>query len=384
MISLEEALALVAEHAVPLRSDTVALVDAVGRTLSEDIAARFDQPPRAVSVMDGYAVRHADAAPDAALQVIGESKAGTGFAGSVGPGQTVRIFTGAPLPDGADRVVMQENIERAGDTARVMEATGPDFVRAQGSDFARGDVLGSRDTRIRPGHVMALSAAGHAAVPVRAALRIGILRGGDELVPAGRVRGPDQIVDANGPGLVALLRNWGHEAVDLGIVRDDPAAIRKAVEAALDSVDILLPVGGASVGDHDHMQAVLTSLGAKPVFSKVAVKPGKPVWLSRRGDARVLGLPGNPGSAWVCAHVFLAGLLGQPRAVATLPLGAAVAKGGRRAEYLRAVLRDGRLYPVGSQDSGLTRTIALADALILRRVGAEPEREGALVQALLV
>ena len=382
MISLKEALSLVAEHAVLVRAETVALVDAVGRVLAEDAVARFDQPPRAVSVMDGYAVRKADVAPGAELRVVGEAKAGTGFAGTVGPGEAARIFTGAVVPGGADRVVMQENVERLGDTARITEATGPDFVRARGSDFREGEVLVTARTRLRPGHVMALAAAGYAEVAVGAAVRVGILRGGDELVPAGGERGPDRIVDANGPGLMALLRSWGHAPVDLGIVRDDPEEIRARIEGALGEVDVLMPVGGASVGEHDHMQRVLADLGAEPVFSKVAVKPGKPVWLSRLGKARVLGLPGNPGSAWVCAHVFLAELLRDPRPVTTLPLGAALPEGGRRAEYLRAVVRNGQLYPVGTQDSGLTRTIAEADALVFHMAEVPASRRGDVLRCI--
>ena len=384
MIALEEALALTCEHALAPASETLSLADAVGRRLTADVAARHSQPPMDVSVMDGYAARAQDIRTGAELNVVGESKAGQGFPGILGPGEAVRIFTGAPVPQGADRVVMQENATRVADTLRIDIADGPAFIRPEGRDFAHGDVLATAGTRLTPGHVTALSAAGHAEVDVRAPLRVGLLRGGDELRPAGTPLAPGQIADANGPGLTALLRSWGHTPVDLGIVPDDPDSIGKNVKAALGTVDVLVPIGGASVGDHDHMQAVMRELGAEPVFSKVAVKPGKPVWLSRLGNVRVLGLPGNPGSAWVCAHIFLVELLGEPLPTTTLPLGADLAAGGGRAEYLRATVRDGRLFPVASQDSGLTRTIARADALIPRAVGAETMTAGQNARAILI
>jgi len=393
LLSAEDATAQLLDGVKALASETVGLDAALGRVLATDLAATRTQPPFPASAMDGYAVRAADAAAeDAKLTMIGTSRAGERFDGALGPGEAVRIFTGAPVPDGADAILIQENAEREGNTVTVTVPVSEGLhVRPAGLDFkkderllAAGLVLGSRG--------IALAASmNYAQVPVRRRPRVAILATGDELVPPGGDPGPDQIISSNSAGIAALVREAGGDPVDLGIAPDDVAAIGDAVARA-DDADILTLIGGASVGDHDLVQKALVQRGMTLDFWRIAMRPGKPLMVGHLQAMRVLGLPGNPVSAMVCGHIFLKplirALLGlTPGPVAqTAILGADMAANDRRQDYVRAELasQDGRTVatPFKRQDSSMMATLARADALIVRPPFAEAAKIGTSVPTI--
>ena len=296
---------------------TVPLREADGRVLACDLVAKRTQPPFPASAMDGYAVRHADIATvPSELTVIGQSAAGHGFSGEVGKGEAVRIFTGAPLAAGADTVVIQENVERLSQTRiRVVEAAGPGrHIRGAGLDFDEGEKLLEAGDRLDAGRLMLAAAMNHATLPVRRRPLVGILATGDELVAPGEEPGPDQIIASNTFGVAAIVEEAGGEVLDLGIAADRRETIQAAVDAAeREEVDVLVTLGGASVGDHDLVQEALTGRGMVLDFWKIAMRPGKPLMFGRLGTRRVLGLPGNPVSSMVCAHLFLRPLVAAPR-----------------------------------------------------------------------
>jgi molybdopterin molybdotransferase len=378
---VDEALAAVLEGVVATEPETVSITAARGRVLAADLRARRTQPPFAAAAMDGWAIRAADAtAPGARLRVAGEAAAGAAFTGTVEPGTCVRIFTGAPLPAGADTVVMQEYTSRDGDTVTFEEvAKRGRHIRAAGVDFHEGDVGPTAGTRLDFTNLGLVAAMNHAEVPVRRRPRIAVLATGDELVPPGATPGPDQIIASNGYAITALIEAVGGEAIDLGIVRDDLDATIAAIRAAFDlGVEVLVTIGGASVGDRDHVHAALAAAGVEFGFWKLAMRPGKPLMFGRRGSARVVGLPGNPSSALVCSLLFLAPLV---RALSGVPdprprqeivaLGRAVAANDARQDYMRAHLvvdADGRLtaVPADQQDSSLLTRFAATDGLLVR------------------
>ncbi len=374
MISVDEALGLIAEHKLTLGQEEIVLQEALGRTLAKDVSSRLTQPPADVSVMDGYALRNAKL--DEQYEIVGESRAGEPFTGEIGAGEAIRIFTGAYLPAGADRVIMQENVNRDGQGISLKDISGPNFIRARGLDFSKGDILIEKDTKIEPSHIMLMAAAGVSRLEVKSCPRIGILRGGDELVPPGTDPAEGQIMDANGPGLIALLQSWGVETIDLGIAKDDLDDILARIEPELDKLDIIIPIGGASVGDYDYMQSAFEALDFKPIFSKVAVKPGKPTWFSKKGKTYVLGLPGNPSSAWVCTHIFLPALIGKTLKTGVETAYIDIPAGGGREEYLRAIIRSDGAEILPKQDSGLIRPLARANALVRRRAGSDKVQSG--------
>jgi len=397
LIAVEEALARILDGAAPLGEERVALPAAAGRVLAEDLAASRGQPPFAASAMDGYAVRGADLGkPPARLKIIGEVPAGAVFSGKVGPGEAARIFTGAPLPRGADTVVIQENTERDGDTVTVMDAAALGAnVRPAGLDFREGDVLLNAGLRLEPRHLALAAAMNHARLPVRRRPRVGVLATGDELVAPGTEPGPGQIVSSNSAGIAALVTRAGGEAVDLGIARDEAAALAAGIGAARKKgVDVLVTLGGASVGDHDLVMRALEAEGLKLDFWRVAMRPGKPLMFGRLAGMRVLGLPGNPVSAIVCGLIFLkpliAALLGLDAAAdgpATALLGAEVAANDRRQDYLRAGLQRNEqgqwvATPFGQQDSSMLALLARADCLIVRPPHAPALKAGASVEIL--
>lgn len=393
LLPVSDALArILASALTPLEAETVALPDALGRRLAADLEARRTQPPCAVSAMDGYAVRAADiAAAPARLRVVGVSAAGRGFAGSVGAGEAARIFTGAPVPEGADTILIQEDA-RAGDggvTALVSEPAGR-YVRRAGLDFAQGDVLLKAGRRMGPAELALAAAMNHAAVSVVRRPRVAILATGDELVPPGSEPGPDQIVASNNFAVGAYARQAGAEVIDLGIAGDDfpalEAAIRRAREAR---ADVLVTLGGASVGDHDLVQTALTREGMELGFWRIAMRPGKPFMHGHIGDMRILGLPGNPVSAIVCAVLFLVPLVRalsgdrEAGADATRPavLGADLPANDQRQDYLRATLsglEDGQpvVTAFTRQDSSMLGILAQAHALIVRPPHAPPAKAG--------
>lgn len=392
MISVDEARATIAAALSPVDAETTPAPRAFGRTLARDITASASHPPSAVSAMDGYAVRAGDLRPGALFRIIGESRAGARANVVLGPDECVRISTGAPLPEGADQVVIQENAQREGAFVRLDDQPAPGrHVRPAGSDFAQGEVLLTRGSVLSPAKVALAAAAGVSAVPVMRRPRVAILATGDELVEPGMPLAEDQIHDSGTPGLSALIFSVGGQPLPLGIARDEPDDIREALASA-EGADLLVTVGGASVGDHDHLRRVFAEEGGALVFEKVRVKPGKPVWFGRIDALPVLGLPGNPVSAMVTARLFLVPairtLLGQPQALATgfetARLAQALPANGSRETFLRGV-RDGRTGTVtalAKQDSAHLAALAAANVLI-RRPPDQPALEtGAEVEIL--
>ncbi len=392
MISLDEALALTTGAVAPLSQERIALTDAAGRVLAEPVVATHESPRANVSMMDGYAVRNDDARVGAVLDVIGTSAAGSSFAGPVGAGQVVRIFTGAAVPEGADRVVIQENVARDGDRMTIVEATGAaSFVRLAGSDFAAGDVVVTAGSRLTPGALVAAAGAGASRVAVTRQPSVVTIATGDELRPVGTaLDDPDHIIDSIAPGLHAMLGSMGADVLDHHLLGDDLLALEAAAASAATQADLVVVTGGASVGARDHARAMFAPLGMELLFSKVAIKPGKPVWLGRVGDTWVMGLPGNPGSALVTARLLLAPLvarlLGQQRPPPlewiALPLGNPIPATGDRETFLRATLSDGKLIPVTNQDSGAQRALGEATRLIRCPAGQGPLAAGTTVRAL--
>jgi molybdopterin molybdotransferase len=382
MISVAEALGRVLEAARPVEAEEVALAAALGRTLAAPVAAGRTQPPFVNSAMDGYALRARDAAkPGARLRIVGESAAGRAFAGEIGAGETARIFTGAPLPPGADAIALQEDARRDGDFV-VIEATAKpgDHVRVVGLDFRDGEPLLPAGRRLSPRDVALIAAANRPTATVRRRPRVAILATGDELRSPGETLAPAQIVASNNYFVAGLAQALGAETTDLGIAPDRPEALAERITAARAArADVLVTLGGASVGDYDLVQKALTDAGMELGFWRIAMRPGKPLMFGRIGAMLALGLPGNPTSSAVCGLLFLAPLL---RALqGDLDAGADVSEPARlavdlpangvRQDYIRAtVARDVAggwvATPLPNQDSSLVRALAQADALILR------------------
>jgi molybdopterin molybdotransferase len=387
---VEEALARVlASVSSPLDEECVELAHAFGRTLARDVVSRRVQPPFASSAMDGYALRAADARTR--LTVVGEAAAGRPFAGRLKPGEAARIFTGAPLPEGADSVAMQEIAQRDGDAVTIGAQAAPgDHVRRRGCDFVEGETLLSAGRRLTARDVALAAAADHPTLAVRRRPRVAILSSGDELVAPGEAYGRAQIVASNAFAVAGVVAAAGGEPLDLGFAPDDPAALAgRLAEARGAKADVLTTIGGASVGDHDLVRNALADAGMALDFWRIAMRPGKPLIHGRLGAMSVLGLPGNPTSATVCAVLFLRplvrALLGDPHAGAdpseTARLAAPLPGNGERRDYLRATLADGAdgetlATPIAAQDSSLVKALARADALLIREPGATPAAAG--------
>lgn len=382
MISVDEALDHLFALVSPLETETVPLSEAGGRVLAADAVARRDQPPFAASAMDGYAARKDEVRPGATLTVIGEAAAGHGFGGPVGPGQCVRIFTGAPVPEGADHVVIQEDVTRTGDTITIGPDAGDNsHVRPAGGDFRIGDRL-SAPRRLSAQDVALLAAMNIPQVEVTRRPTVALISTGDELVMPGEVPGPDQIIASNTFGLKTMLDQMGARPRILPIARDTRASLETAFDLA-QGADLIVTIGGASVGDHDLVGDVAAGLGMERSFYKVAMRPGKPLMAGRMGEAVLLGLPGNPVSAMVCGHVFMAPMirvmlgLGAHRATRkTARLAHDIGAGGPREHYMRAELRDGLITPEPRQDSALLSVLAHANALMIRPAGDGPRQKG--------
>ena len=391
LISVAEAHRLLAEGGAAPKIETVDIAEAQGRILAAPVEAKVSRPPNAVSAMDGYAVRLDDVrSAGASLNVIGEAPAGAPFGKTVKSGEAVRIFTGGEIPAGADHIVIQEDTTREGDTVTCTEGyDAAQFVRPAGMDFREGQPLLPAGIRLGAGELALAAAANHGTVQVRRKLRVGILANGNELKAPGSDLAPGEIVNSNPAGLAALVRDWGGEPVDLGIAADTMEAIRASIEAARD-IDIFLPVGGASVGDHDLMRPAFAAEGFEPVFAKVAVKPGKPTWFSTKGNQRVLGLPGNPASALVCAHLFLQPLLtGAALPLMKAQLAEGLKANGPRKHYMRAevlISADGILLAkaAANQDSSLILPFITSAGLIQRLPGAPELAAGQVVDCLLM
>jgi molybdopterin molybdotransferase len=389
MISVEEARGRILDMLKPTPAEVVALAQAWYRVTARDVVARVTQPPADVSAMDGYALRAADGTAGAGLTVIGAAPAGHPFDGQVGPGQTVRLFTGSVVPAGADAILLQEDATRDGSSVVVNEAVvAGRHIRRAGQDFAAGDVVVPAGRRITARDVGLAAAANHPWLSVRRRPRVAILATGDEIVMPGEPIPPGGIVSSNSHALAALVRAVGGEPTILPIARDEHTEIG-AVADSVTGMDILVTTGGASVGDHDLVIAALQARGMTLDFWQIAMRPGKPLLFGQLGATPVLGLPGNPVSAMVCAILFLlpalsrlAGLPAAPPPVSTAMLGAAVKANDQRADHLRAIVSidpSGRVIatPFPVQDSAMVRRLANADALILRAPHAPALPEGA-------
>ncbi len=386
MLSVEQALERVFTLVSPLETETVPLAEAGGRVLARPVAARRDQPPFSASAMDGYALRAEEARPGASFRVIGESAAGHRFEGRLGAGEAVRIFTGAPLPEGADRVVMQEDTRREGDRIILLDSLGEGRnVRPLGADFTAGSTLDA-PRRLRPADLALIAAMNVAQLPVFRRPTVAFVATGDELVMPGEEPGPDQIIASNGFGLAQMAREAGAEARMLPIARDSADSLRATLELALDA-DMIVTIGGASVGDHDIVGEVAASMGMKQSFYKVAMRPGKPLMAGTLAGKAMLGLPGNPVSSMVCGHIFmlpaLRVMMGLPAAPAprrSAPLAAPLPANGPREHYMRARLTPGGIEAFDRQDSALLSVLARADALLVRPPGDGPRAAGEMVE----
>jgi molybdopterin molybdotransferase len=373
-----------------LAGDFVSIYEAGNRVLAEDLKAKLTQPPFDAAAMDGYAVRAVDVASvPIGLKVIGSSAAGHGFAGKLRPMEAVRIFTGAPLPDGASTIVIQENAQAGTPgTVTILEgAPEGKHIRPRGYDFKEGEVLLPAGTKLGSRHLMLAAAMNHAAVAVRRKPVVAVLANGDELVPPGSAPEANQIVSSIPAGMRAAIEAWGGEALVLEIAGDNKASIAARADAGA-RADVLLTIGGASVGEHDLVRSTLEEMGARFEVLKAAMRPGKPVMFGFLGTQRVLSLPGNPASAIICARVFLKPLIhallgldtGEP--ARQLPLTRAIEANGEREHYMRAVISGGTVAPIADQDSSLMNAFAKSDCLLVRPVNAPPLPAGAPVPIL--
>ena len=390
LLPIAEAQARLFAAATPLAVEQVPLAHATGRWLAEDVIARRTQPASDLSAMDGYAIRFADR--PGPWRLIGESAAGRPFAGTVQPGETVRIFTGAALPAGADTVMIQEEVGAEGTTIRLTGEGPPTHgrnTRRRGLDFAAGDRLIASGERLTPARIAVAATGGVASLAVRRKVRVAICATGDELVEPGSGGDPAALPESNRAMLAAMLADLPVELIDLGILADDLATLRDAF-AAVDA-DLLVTTGGASVGDHDLVRPALEAAGGSIDFWRIALRPGKPMMAGRLGDTILLGLPGNPVSAFVTAILFVKPLIAHlsgasdplPRPTLTI-LGENLAANGPRTDYLRAELRDGRAYASTIQDSSMLLTLARSQCLIVRPVDAPPAKAGDSAEILVI
>lgn len=392
-LTVEDARGRMLDGAARLGVEAVALSQTVGRVLAQDIVADRHQPPFDASAMDGWAIRRADYGAVERFAIVGESAAGRAYPRVVQAGQAVRIFTGAPVPAGADLVVIQEEATRDGDRVTFAAGDSPKSnIRPAGGDFRSGDRLLEAGVRIDPWRLSLAAAAGRADLSVARRPKVAILATGDELVAPGGAPAPDQIFESGSFSLAALIEAWGGQAIKLAPAADSVEAIAAAVAGA--AVDLVVTIGGASVGDYDLVKPAMQRLGLDLRVQTIAVRPGKPTWFGFiEGGRRVLGLPGNPASALVCAELFLRPLLAAlSGADPVLPFGVArltapLPANGPREHWMRAarmIDAEGRVMvtPFPDQDSSLVGVFARADALVMRPAGAPPAQAGDLVTTL--
>ncbi|MGB7244046.1 MAG: gephyrin-like molybdotransferase Glp [Sulfitobacter sp.] len=386
MISVADALEALFALISPQDIEDVALRHAAGRVLARDVCAARTQPPFAASSMDGYAVNGAEVEADAMFKVVGESAAGHGYSGTVGPGQAVRIFTGAPVPQGSNFVVIQEDTIRRGDLITLNRSVGAkDNIRPAGADFKAGDkvtapcLLGAADVAL-------LAAMNIAAVPVRRRPTVALMATGDELVMPGEIPGPDQIIASNTFGLAAMIEALGASARVLPIARDTHGSLTEAFRLAA-SADLIVTIGGASVGDHDLVAPVAAKLGMEQSFYKVAMRPGKPLMAGRLNGTPMIGLPGNPVSAMVCGTIFVTpviramlGLRAQAVGGQNARLATALPKNGPREHYMRANVEKDGLWVADQQDSSLLSVLSGSNALLVRPPHDPPRTAGETVR----
>ncbi len=386
MITVDEALALVFALVTPLPTETVPLSKANGRVMANAAMANRDQPPFAASAMDGYAI-NGDALPGAQFRVIGEAGAGHAFDGRLMPGQALRIFTGAPVPLGANRVVIQEDVVAAGGQITLGDRLDPgSHIRPAGQDFKAGDTLSPR--RLRPNDLALLAAMNVAEVAVTRRPNVAIIATGDELVMPGETPRPDQIIASNSFALKAMVEDAGGIARLLPIARDTEAGLTAVLGMAA-GADLIVTIGGASVGDHDLVGKVAAQMGLQRAFYKIAMRPGKPLMAGRLHGVPMLGLPGNPVSAIVCGHLFLLpmvhallGLGAAAPAEQTARLAVGISANGPRAHYMRARVTDGLITPYDRQDSALLSVLNDANALLIRPIADIARKTGDVVRYL--
>lgn len=399
LISIEDALERLLNGVEATQAEHLPLLEAGERVLAEDVAATRTQPPFSASAMDGYAVKAADTIdPDRALKVISEVAAGHSYDGTLQHGEALRIFTGAPVPDGVDAILMQENARRDGDNLFCEEAVPVGkFIRPAGLDFKEGQVLLKQGDRLGFRELALAGAMNHATLPLHKKPVVAILANGDELVEPGETPGPNQIIASNQVGIAEFVRSLGGTPLMLGIAPDQPQEITARVKQAIDAkADVLVTLGGASVGDHDLIQDVLGAQGMELGFWRIAMRPGKPLMAGSLGPMKVLGLPGNPVSSLVCALLFLGPLLnrmlGQTvtqtnQNIIKATLTAAMPENDLRQDYLRAsVTTDDQgnitTEPFAKQDSSMLALLAKADALIIRKPHAPAANVGDQVDVL--
>jgi molybdopterin molybdotransferase len=393
MISFDAALDCVRRAAQPVGTELIPVDEAAGRVLAAPVVARLAAPRCDVSAMDGYAVRDADlAAIPAELRVIGQSFAGRGWAGAVEPGQCIRIFTGAPVPAGADRVVIQENVRRQGDVASIDEHPGhARHIRKRGSDFETGEQLLPAGRLLDSRAIVAAAGADLATLEVFARPRLFIVSTGDELAePGTAVEQPDAVPESVSFGVAAMASEAGANVVGRQRLADDLGAMEQAAARATQSADVVIVTGGASVGEKDFAKRMFEPLGMELLFSKVSIKPGKPVWFGRVGRALVMGLPGNPTSALVTARLLmtplLAGLSGRDAAEVlrwrTATLASSLNQCGGRETFHRARLTGTEVEILSFQDSSAQRALADADVLVRQRANTPPVAVGGLVELI--
>ncbi len=394
MISVEEALNRIFALCPVLPPEISPLRKAAGRVLAAPVAAQLTQPPFAASAMDGYAIREADHQAGSVLTVIGEAAAGRGFAGRVTDGVAVRIFTGAPVPEGAERVVLQEDVARDGDRITLgdrLEAGAN--IRAAGQDFRAGDRI-TAPRRLRPADLGLIAAMNVPEVAVARRPVVALIATGDELVMPGEAPGPDQIIASNTFALAAMAEAEGAEVRMLPIAGDSEASLRYTLTLA-EGADLIVTIGGASVGDHDLVGEVAGDMGLERAFWKIAMRPGKPLMAGKIGASVMLGLPGNPVSSIICGHLFMLPMIramqGLPREAARRhagQLGAPVAANGPREHYMRAMMdRSGAgvtIHPFDRQDSALLSILSKADALLVRPPGDGARERGAVVEFIMI
>jgi molybdopterin molybdotransferase len=392
MISVEDAVQRIISTVAPIESEVIPLERAHRRVLAKDIVAKRDQPPAAVSAMDGYAVRLASAdRASLTLRIIGAAPAGRPFDGAVGIGEAVRIFTGGVVPDGADAILLQEDADAESDLVTLRAPAAPKHIRKAGLDFHEGDVLVAKDRKLGARDLALIAAGDVAQVEVRRKPLIAFAATGDELARPGGAHGAGGIVASTGYALAALIETWGGVPLDLGIFPDTIDALQRIPEMAAHA-DVMVTMGGASVGDHDLVQRALAPKGLALDFWKIAMRPGKPLIFGRLEGKPFLGLPGNPVSGYVCSLLFLQPLIA---ALLVLPfqhsfeearLSGAFPQNDSRQDYVRARLfwRDSELWvePFGRQDSSMQNALARADALIVRPPHVAAAAEGDHVSIL--
>lgn len=392
LLPVEEAQARLLRLRAPLASENIGLFESLGRYISVDVIAQRDQPAAPLSAMDGYAIRFADL--PGPWTVTGEIAAGATPDRTVQRGEAMRIFTGAMLPDGADTVVVQEDVERVDGQLRLTgdgPGTSGRHIRLRAADFSAGATLLPAGTRLTPGAIAAAAMSGAGQLSVGRRPRVAILTTGDELVQPGRPLAPGQIPDSNGAMLAAMLQGEVAETILPHHIRDDRDTVSKILKDLARRHDVIVTVGGASVGDHDHVRGALEDAGGHIDFWRIAMRPGKPLIAGTIGDAILVGLPGNPSSAFVTATMFLlplvrhlAGAHDPLPVVHRAPLAEALPAGGTRRDYLRARLENGRLTPFFGQESGLTLPLASANALMIRDIGAPPRSAGEMADYIVV